>query len=124
MKISKIIGFTALIIFTILFIVNIIRKFNNKIELDKVGVFTICKVYKFNNHKRYQNYYYYYYFNDKKIYKVEDINFPKLGDYSVNKFYVLKHLKNNPEICKIFIDQEVTDTPRILSNGFKIDIKK
>lgn len=124
MKTNKIIGLLCLLALTLIYLIKYIKEKENDYELKQNGVSTVAKVYRFNNQKRYQNYYYYFYDKKNKFYGIEDINFPKLGEYSVNRFFRVKYLKDNPEICKIYIEQEVNDTTKILSKGFKIDITR
>lgn len=120
MKYRIIIVVICLSVLCVIVIRDIASKKALNSKIDREGIITIGKVYKYSAHKKYQNYYYYFYVNNKKVENFEDVNFPRPGNSSIGRFFRVKYLKGEPLHSKILLDQDVNDTISILKAGFKL----
>jgi hypothetical protein len=97
---------------------NFYYGYNYNKELEEFGIVTIGKITKFKGAAKspYLNFKFFIDGNSYGSDSPRDNNGEKIG-----QFYKVIYSSKNPEICRIYLDEPVTDTISILKAGFSRD---
>jgi len=116
-KISTI-GFILIAIWIIYIFFNLKE---SERELEKHGIETVAKTTKFSGTKGGPTVDYIFVVNNKEYLGNSPRN--KTPYEKVKRFYKLVYSEKNPEINKIYLEEEITDTSKIMKAGFKKQTK-
>lgn len=119
---KKYFNYSVLILVLIWIVYNLYEGNNYDNEIEKYGKTTVGKVTKFKGAGRRAYLRYQYYVNNNSF--GSDAPRDEKGE-KIGQFYKVIYSTKNPKICRIYLDEPVTDTTLILKAGFsREDISK
>lgn len=111
-NIQLFIGMGIILIFVLF---NSVRLRKNEKKINETGLSTVGKVIDKDFTGKMFGIKYSYFVNSKYYTGVKQTNGAKNYMY---KFYIIKYVKENPEISEIYLNEEVTDSIEIVKAGF------
>lgn len=115
---KKIIIFIALISVFFLIFIGYRKQISNDTDIENNKYQTIGRVYKFNSNRSFDHYYFEYYYNSIRYTNYQDISNSRQEE-SVNRYYHVDLSSKDAENSKIILDEEVTDSTKIVNAGFE-----
>ena len=112
----------SVLILVLIWILYIFYQGNNyDNEIKEFGVFTIGKVTKLKGASKKPGIDYRFNVNGKRVFSDSPISVKSIKK---GEFFKVIYSSKNPEICRIYLDEKITDTTLILKAGFsKEDIE-
>ena len=117
-NIQLLIGIGIILIFTL---VNSLRLSKNEQKIKETDLSTIGRVVDNDFTGKVYGIKYSYYVNSKIYTGVKQTSEAKNLIYN---FYLVRYVKDNPEISEIYLNKRIYDTLQILNSGFKIEKTK
>ena len=103
----------ALVVIWILYIFYQGNNYDN--EIKEFGVFTIGKVTKLKGASKKPGIDYRFNVNGKRVFSDSPVSVKSI---KIGEFFKVIYSAKNPEVCRIYLDEKITDTTLILKAGF------
>jgi hypothetical protein len=105
-------------IISIFILINSLRLSKNEKKINETDLSTIGRVVDNDFTGKVYGIKYSYYVDSKIYTGVKQTNEAK---NFMSNFYMVKYLKDNPEISEIYLNNRIYDTLQILNSGFKLE---
>jgi hypothetical protein len=106
----------SVLVLVLIWLVYILYEGNNyDKEIKEFGVFTIGKVTNLKGASKRPGIDYSFNVSGKKVFSDSPVSINSIKE---GEFYKVVYSSKNPEVCRIYLDEKITDTALILKAGF------